>query len=227
MNLSRMDKINWRLYSFMSMHFVFQSFLGLLIANSISGRDKYFLGGIELINLTLAGWVFFTLFAPLYTVGIIREPNIQEEPELLREAIYVVIFVGSVRFALLSWFHILHKATYVSTDGLSNVIILAVSSIIAVIFGILYYPYFRKRRRLRSDSFQDIFERTSRTPSFITSKLERHLTDEQREELGRLLWESQRLKETSVMGLARFLWLTIILSLVFDILVELVSRIIV
>lgn len=224
MSLQRLENVTWWLFGFLAMHFVLQSLVRLIIAISLLEKQNYIYSGIELVNLTLAGWVFFTFFAPVSTVGIIKKPNIQEDPQLLNRTILVLSFVGTIRLAFFSLPYAIEGVSHLPVLGLPTRPSFAMFCMLGLILGLLTYRYLHIGFKRKSQSFEDIIDLRAKASPLI-KKLQKHLTEEQLRELARLLYESQRLQEVSIRDIGRFLLLTIFLSLIIDILIELMSRV--
>lgn len=220
------QKVTWVLLGFLAMHFVFQSLVRLVIAISLLGQEEYLFGTIiELVNLTLAGWVFFTYFAPVSAVGMIREPNTQEEPEVLNRVMLVIFFVISIRLAFFSLPYVIKGVSRLPVWGLPTYYSFIAFCFLGLTFGLPILNYHYEGRKHKTQSFNELFDQSSESSPFIVAKLKKNLSEDQLEEMARLLYESKKLQEVSVREIARFLWLTIFLSLVVDVLFELVSRV--
>jgi len=184
------------------------------------------LGFIEIINITLAGWFFFTYFFPSNAIGLVTEPDVNSDPKLMIRMQIAFCFIGTSQLALQALRSWINEEDYFIIERVPITYafyVFIISGFFALVFGFLTYRNHRYQGSKESRDISEILD-SNLEASKPLQKLRRNLDDNKLAELSRLLFESRMLQERSSKDIARFIWLSLIWVMVLETLVELANR---
>lgn len=223
MSSPRFENLSWKLVGFTAMSFVTHSILHFIIVISLYTEHRYLYGVIELINITLAGWIFFSYFVLPDDIGIVTRPNLEDDPRLLDRVGQLLFFVAMTRFALYSLGDLVEGKTHYSIGSIPVTAVLAITSALALISSVIAYGTLIKRPSKEVKKLEYNI-RENLNASKPLKKLQKNLDDQETEELSRLLYESTMLRTTSIRNVARFALFSFIWVLVIEVFTEFVTQ---
>jgi len=104
-------------------------------------------------------------------------------------------------------------------------VVLIISAVLMAVSGVMAWSSFPKRVKvIPTPGLEGVVQRNLRATRPL-KKLRKNLDEHEIAELSRLLYESKRLRETSLASVAKFVFLVFVWALVLDILTELVARV--
>lgn len=225
MSSSRSEDLSWNMIGFAAMSFVSNSVLRFIVVISLYTERRYLHGVIELINITLAGWLFFTYFVLPDDIGIVTKPNLEDDPGLLNRVGLLLFFVSMTQFALYCLGDLAKGKTYypIVNVNIPVTTVLAITSALGLLSGVMSYKMLRKQHPIETNELEQNI-RKNLYASRPLKKLQKNLDNEEIEELSRLLYESTVLRKTSIRNVARFVLFSFIWVLVLELFTEFLMR---
>jgi hypothetical protein len=181
---------------------------------------------IELINVSISGWVLFTIFIRIDTDSMLPPEAIRKSKYETQKLLVAMYFVPSARISTRSIGFIIEGRQTLNLFGIemNSYLALFITVFIALLFGLKLYKLSQRHKVGVKRLNQENPSMYSPDIQYALSKFISNLTEEEQSELSTLTLHTDKVNKVTFINLAKICWSGLFLAWLFEVLVELIQR---